>query len=156
LLRSPTWPDPTADRGRHEFSYSLYPHAGNWKQALTARRGYEFNYKLFAQQVQPHQGPMTARHSFVDLTPDHVILTAMKKTEDGNGLLLRFFDWAGTAGDVHITVPRGATSATLTNLMEQPEGSMLRVKDAEQIVVPVYPYEIVSVRVNYDRGLPPE
>ena len=27
LLRSPTWPDPEADRGHHHFSYALYPHA---------------------------------------------------------------------------------------------------------------------------------
>ncbi|MEO6964523.1 MAG: glycoside hydrolase family 38 C-terminal domain-containing protein, partial [Acidobacteriaceae bacterium] len=28
LLRAPLYPDPTADRGRQQFSYSLYPHAG--------------------------------------------------------------------------------------------------------------------------------
>ena len=39
LLRSPTWPDPDADRGHHHFSYELYPHAGDWKQALSERRG---------------------------------------------------------------------------------------------------------------------
>ena len=43
LLRSPTWPDPDADRGHHSFRYSLYAHAGGWKQALSVRRGYEFN-----------------------------------------------------------------------------------------------------------------
>ncbi len=150
LLRSPTWPDPTADRGHHEFSYSLYPHVGDWKQALTARRGYEFNYRLLAMQVQSHQGIMPTKHSFVELTPEHVILTAMKKTEDGNGILLRFFEWAGTAGDVHVKVPRGATGATLTDLMEQPEGTLLEMRDGEELVVPVHPYEIVSVRVNYD------
>jgi len=48
LLRSPTWPDPEADRGHHSFRYSLYPHTGDWKQALTVRCGYEFNYKLLA------------------------------------------------------------------------------------------------------------
>ena len=26
LLRSPEWPDPHADEGHHEFTYSLYPH----------------------------------------------------------------------------------------------------------------------------------
>ena len=35
LLRSPTEPDPEADRGHHHFSYALYPHAGGWQQALT-------------------------------------------------------------------------------------------------------------------------
>ena len=63
LLRSPTWPDPEADRGHHEFSYTLYPHAGDWKQALTVRRGYEFNYTLRAFQAEAHEGGLPARHT---------------------------------------------------------------------------------------------
>ncbi|MGB8011880.1 MAG: glycoside hydrolase family 38 C-terminal domain-containing protein [Terriglobales bacterium] len=149
LLRSPTWPDPEADRGHHSFSYSLYPHSGDWKQALSVRRGYEFNYKLSALQMDPHEGILPAAHSFVDLKQENVVLTAMKKTEDGNALLLRFYEWAGKAGDVQLTVPPGATGATLTNLMEQAEGSLLPVNATNQVTVPVHPYEIVSVRVNY-------
>ena len=45
LLRSPTWPDPDADRHEHHFVYGLYPHGGDWKQAHTIQRGYEFNYR---------------------------------------------------------------------------------------------------------------
>jgi len=37
LLRSPEWPDPHADEGHHEFTYSLYPHAGTWREAITRR-----------------------------------------------------------------------------------------------------------------------
>jgi alpha-mannosidase len=46
LLRSPEWPDPHADEGHHEFTYSLYPHGGGWREAQTVRRGYELNYPL--------------------------------------------------------------------------------------------------------------
>ncbi len=46
LLRSPKWPDPEADMGHHHFHYALYPHAGTWKDALTVRHGYEYNYPL--------------------------------------------------------------------------------------------------------------
>ena len=48
LLRSPKWPDPDADMGHHHFHYALYPHAGTWKDALTVRHGYEYNYPLTA------------------------------------------------------------------------------------------------------------
>ena len=65
LLRSPTWPDPDADRGHHHFTYALYPHAGDWKQALTVRHGYDFNYQLKAMQVEAHSGTLPAEHSFV-------------------------------------------------------------------------------------------
>jgi len=149
LLRSPTWPDPDADRGHHSFNYSLYAHSGDWKQALSVRRGYEFNYKLAAIPVESHEGILPPVHSFVEIKQDNVILTAMKKTEDGNSLLFRFYEWAGKSGDVQITVPPGATEARLTNLMEQPEVGALPIQGANQITVPVKPYAIVSVRVNY-------
>jgi alpha-mannosidase len=148
LLRSPTWPDPDADRGHHNFSYSLYPHSGDWRQALTVRRGYEFNYKLSAMQVDAHEGTLPATHSFVDIKAANVVLTAMKKTEDGNGLLFRFYEWAGKTGNVTIVVPPGATDATLTDLMERPQGSAIPVTE-NQVSLPVHPFEIVSVRVNY-------
>lgn len=151
LLRSPTWPDPEADRGHNSFSYALYPHSGNWKQALTVRRGYEFNYKLLATQVEAHTGSLPAVHSFVDIKEPNVVLTAVKKTEDSDSLLLRFYEWAGKDGDVHINVPSGAAAAELINLMEQPEKKSLPITSAGQIAVPVHRYEIVSVRVDYPR-----
>jgi alpha-mannosidase len=150
LLRSPTWPDPEADRGRHRFLYSLYPHAGDWKQAMTVRRGYEFNYELQSMQLEAHEGKLPAEHSFIAVSNSNVVLTAVKKAEDADGLIFRFNEWAGQTGDVQITVPAGATSATLTNLMEKPEGPALSISN-NQISVPVHPFEIVSVRVDYPR-----
>jgi alpha-mannosidase len=148
LLRSPIWPDPEADRGHHHFSFALYPHAGDWKQALTVRHGYEFNYHLDAMQVGPHTGAMPARHSFVSASPDNVLLTAMKKAEDGDGLVFHLYEWAGKSGAIELSVPPGATGATETNLLEQPQGSALAVS-GDKISVPVKPYEIVAVRVDY-------
>jgi alpha-mannosidase len=149
LLRSPTWPDPDADRGHHSFSYALYPHSGDWKKALTVRRGYEFNYKLSAEQASAHAGTLGTKHSFADIKQDDVVLTALKKSEDGDALLLRFYEWAGQTGDVQVTVPKGATAAQLTNLMEQSEGSPIPITNTDQVSVPVHPYEIVSLRVSY-------
>jgi alpha-mannosidase len=151
LLRSPTWPDPDADRGHHSFRYSLYPHSGNWKQALSVRRGYEFNYKMLAMQVESHEGTLPPAHSFVEVTQDNVVLTAMKKSEDGNQLLFRFYEWAGKDGEVEFTVPAGAESATLTNLMEQPEGASLRVS-GDRVTMPVHPFQIVSVAIAYSKN----
>ncbi len=150
LLRSPTWPDPDADRGRHRFLYSLYPHSGDWKQAMTVRRGYEFNYELQSMQLEAHEGKLPPEHSFIAVSNSNVILTAVKKAEDADGLIFRFYEWAGQIGDVQITVPSGATAATLTNLMEKPEGPALSISN-NHVSVPVHPFEIVSVRVDYPR-----
>jgi alpha-mannosidase len=154
LLRSPAWPDPEADRGHHHFAYALYPHAGDWKEALTVRHGYEFNSRLRAQPVGAHAGAWSSDQSFVTVDQDNVVLTAMKKTEDGDALLFRLYEWAGKNSEVHLTVPAGASSATLTNLMEQPEGSPLALTRDGKVTVPVHPFEIVSVRINYPRPTP--
>jgi alpha-mannosidase len=149
LLRSPTWPDPEADRGHHQFSYSLYPHSGDWKQALTVRRGYEFNYPLRAFQVESHEGSLPPQHSFVVVAGDNVVLTALKKTEDNDALLIRLYEWAGKTADVQITLPKGASSASLTNLMEKSESAKRLSVTKHQVTVPVHPYEIVSVLVEF-------
>ena len=148
LLRSPAWPDPDADRGHNHFTYALYPHAGDWKQALTVRRGYEYNYVLQASQAQSHPGSFPADHSYVTVKPENVVLTALKKAEDADGLIFRVYEWAGETSEVQIHVPGGATGATVTNLMEKPEGAALTIVD-DTVRVPIHPYEILTVRVEY-------
>ena len=76
-------------------------------------------------------------------------MTAMKKTEDGDGLLVRFYQWAGKSGNVTLTLPPGIFSATLANLMEKPEGSPLPVSGGRQVTVPVTPFQIQTVIVHY-------
>jgi alpha-mannosidase len=148
LLRSPTWPDPEADRGPQHFSYALYPHASTWKQALTERRGYQYNYELRAAQVAPHTGSLPLEHSFLSVAPENVVLTAMKKAEDDNGLILRVFEWAGKNSEVTFTVPEGAKAATETNLMEKPLGTPLPLS-GNTVTVPIHPFEILTIRVDY-------
>jgi alpha-mannosidase len=148
LLRSPTWPDPEADRGHQHFTYALYPHGGDWKQALTVRHGYEYNYRLQATQVLAHSGDLPATYAYVTVKPENVVLTALKKAEDENSLIFRIYEWAGKSSDVQIYVPKGATGANVTNLMEKPEGSALPVS-GDTLNVPIHPFEILTVRVDY-------
>jgi len=147
LLRSPEWPDPHADEGEHDFMYSLYPHPGNWRDALTIHHGYELNYKLVATQTEKHEGELAAEHSFVQLQPDNLILTAMKNSEDGSGLVFRFYEWAGKAGDAKLSFSSKAESASETNLMEKTIGP-LPVRNG-QITVSTKPYEIKRVKVQF-------
>ncbi|GGA74141.1 alpha-mannosidase [Edaphobacter acidisoli] len=148
LLRSPIWPDPNADRGHQHFSYELYPHTGTWQQALTERKGYSYNYRLRAVQVESHTGAGPAEHSFLSVEPENVVLTAVKKAEDSNGLIFHVFEWAGKSANVTFTLPPGATAATETNLMEKPEGSALTITD-NKVTVPIKPYEILALRADY-------
>jgi alpha-mannosidase len=148
LLRSATWPDEVADKGRQQFTYALYPHTGIWKQALTVRRGYELNDPLKAEQVFPHTGTLPAEHSWVSIENPNVTLTAIKKAEDSDALIFRMYEWAGTATDVKLHIPPGATAATETNLMERPEGAALNLT-GDTITVPIKPYEILTIQATY-------
>jgi alpha-mannosidase len=148
LLRSATWPDEVADKGRQQFRYALYPHAGSWEQALTVRRGYELNDPLKAEQVFPHTGTLPAEHSWASVDNPNVTLTAIKKAEDSDALIFRMYEWAGEATQVKLHIPPGATSATETNLMEKPEGAALNLT-GDTITVPIKPYEILTLEATY-------
>ncbi len=95
LLRSPTWPDPMADRGKHRFSYALYPHRGDWKEADTVQKGYEFNCPLISMFVESHPGQLPPSYSFCKVSPSNIILAAVKKAEDRNSLVLRLYESEG-------------------------------------------------------------
>jgi alpha-mannosidase len=147
LLRSPEWPDPHADEGQHEFTYSLYPHGGGWREAQTVRRGYELNYKLIALQTYRHQGPLPPEHAFVRVQPENVVVTAVKKAEDGQSLILRFYEWAGKDTEVKLQFPSGAQSAAETDLMERSLGSLPLQSDV--VTVHTKPYEIKTVKIEF-------
>jgi alpha-mannosidase len=155
LLRSPKWPDPDADMGHHHFHYALYPHAGTWKDAMTVRHGFEYNYPLTAVVTTAHAGTLPAEHSFASVSPDNVVLTAVKKAEDAKGLIFRVYEWAGKESTVEFHVPPGASGATVTNMMEVPEGAALAVM-GDVVKAPIHPYEILTIRVDYPNGGPKE
>ena len=153
LLRSPEWPDPHTDEGHHEFTYSLYPHAGTWRDAQTVRRGYELNYKPIAMPEQKHQGTLASEHSFVHVESDNVVLTAIKQSEDDDYLVLRFYEWMGKEVDVKLQLPSGALSADETDLMEKSTADLAISKGG--ITVHTKPYEIKTLKVRFaPRTLP--
>jgi len=147
LLRSPDWPDPHADEGHHEFTYSLYPHGGDWKEALTVRRGYELNYKLISLSLDKHEGSLAAEHSFLQAQPDNIIVTALKKAEDEDSLVLRFYEWAGKDGEVALQLPPGVQAASETDLMEKPIGPLSVHNDG--VTLHTKPYEIKTIKVQF-------
>jgi len=151
LLRSPEWPDPHADEGHHEFTYSFYPHAGGWRDAMTTRHGYELNYPMTVTQPTVHSGSLPASHSFVKIDVPNVMLTAVKKAEDDDGLLIRFYEWAGKAADVRIELPQAASSAEETNLMEMTDHPLTVGDGGKSVTVATKPYEIKTVKVVFGK-----
>jgi alpha-mannosidase len=148
LLRSPKWPDPTADRGKHSIDYALFPHAGRVAGALTVRRGYEYNNPLlpvFAGRAGAKSLP--ASHSFVALAPSSLVLTSVKKAEDGNAWIIQWYNASDADAEGVLSLPKPPASAALTNALEEP-GTALTVRGSE-LRVPTKARAMVTVRVAY-------
>jgi alpha-mannosidase len=98
-------------------------------------------------QTERHQGSLPAEHSFVQIGPDNVVLTAFKKAEDENSLILRFYEWEGRESDVTVQLPGRAQSAEETDLMERPIGNLSM--HAGAVTVRTKPYEIKTIKVRF-------
>jgi alpha-mannosidase len=147
LLRSPEWPDPHADEGEHVFTYSLYPHGGSWRQAESIRRGYELNYPFVTFTTEEHQGALPPEHGFLQAEPQNIIVTTMKKSEDDDSMIVRFYEWAGEAADVKLHVSFPVVQASDTDLMERPTGAV--TVNGDTVTVHTNPYEIKTVRIQF-------
>jgi alpha-mannosidase len=105
------------------------------------------NYRPFTVQADKHQGALPAEHAFVQVEGDNVVLTAMKKAEDDDALILRFYEWAGKESSVKLQLAPGAQSASETDLMEKPIAK-LAVQNGS-VSVRTKPYEIKTVKVGF-------
>jgi alpha-mannosidase len=122
LLRSPRWPDAEADKGIHHFTYAIYPHQGDWKQARTVRKGYELNLPLQAvvideiatttERFLPHTG------KFIDLGAENLILMAFKQAET-EGFILRCYEAHGEIAEWKLENSLGLTIDDRVDLLER-------------------------------------
>ncbi|MDZ7290794.1 MAG: glycosyl hydrolase-related protein [candidate division KSB1 bacterium] len=119
LLRSPKWPDPTADRGKHVIEYVLYPHANGWREAGTVRRGYEYNNPLMAVLGEVHRGELSSVHSFVQLTPRNLVLTTIKKAEDSEAWVFQWYESEGKDTQALLRLPQIPEKVVASNFLEE-------------------------------------
>jgi len=100
-----------------------------------------------------HQGSLGAELSLLQVKGGNVVITAMKKAEDDDALIVRFYEWAGKEGEVTLQLPPGAKSAVDADLMERPMGR-LPLHDGA-VTVATKPYEIKTLKVQFENASPP-
>jgi alpha-mannosidase len=80
--RSPTEPDPTADQGTHEFTYSLLLHAGPWRESEVIQDAYALNDRLIPRSIPANlQGSLLPVYASAEVDTDYIILETVKKGE---------------------------------------------------------------------------
>ncbi len=151
VIHGATYPDPEADHGRHEFLYSLYPHAGTWREADTVRHGYELNVALIVRTEMCHKGTLPAEDSFIEVSPSDVILSTLKMAAGYNdrSLIVRLYESQGRKTTARISFPWPVT-AEERDLIERPVTNPALFESAaksNEIAVPLGPWEIKTIRV---------
>jgi alpha-mannosidase len=145
LLRSPNWPDPTADRSEHDFTYSLFPHRGNHIQGEVVKNAYELNVLLDTYSLKSQSGELPPNWSFLSMDCDNVVVSSVKKAEDGNGIIVRLYEAFGQNNQAILTFGIDIKKALLTNLIED------KIEDlsveTNTITVPFKPFEIQTIRI---------
>jgi alpha-mannosidase len=121
VLRSPDHPvEATDEKGIHQVRYSLYPHIGTWYNANTMQKAYEFNYPLIVLRESTHSGSMPSNHSFIDVSPENIMVTVLKKTEDSDDLIIRFYETHGIEciAKIKLSPLMGIDAVHKTDLLE--------------------------------------
>lgn len=95
------WPGEQAyqDFGRHEILYALYGHLGNWREANTGKKALRLNQPLIAFQTTPHEGTLGKRLSFLRVSHDHMAVSAIKKAENSDEIIVRIVETEGQSVD---------------------------------------------------------
>jgi len=173
LLRSPNWPDATADRTeaarnvRHRVHVALVPHAGDWRaagvleRAETAPLGWTAlplqaggagegarEFAPFELEVLPGSGPI------------RVQVAAIAPTWDGDGLIVRLVERAGAHGTVSVHFHPSLElvdddelpAVAAVDLLERPRPIDGVVHAGRTTTVPLRPFQVVTLRVETGRS----
>ncbi|CAM4181418.1 glycosyl hydrolase-related protein [Paenibacillus alkaliterrae] len=148
LLRSTAYPDPEADRAEHSFTYSLYPHKGDHIQAEVYKRGYELNVPLRSVDLPRSSmtGMLSEEQSFIRIGHPNVMVETVKQAEDGEDLIVRLYETAGTHLKTTFDPKFRMSEAWLADLMEAP----IERLDSEDgaFTLSFTPFEIKTIRLT--------
>ena len=153
LLRSTSDPEPDADRGSHTFRYAIVTHDGDWRRGGIIQRAAEFNEPLISQTLEPTSGSLAKRLGLAEVDADNVVITAVKKAEESDDLVMRLFESHGERGNVTVTFGFPVKAVVETNMLEDP-GASLPV-NGNRAVVFMKPYEIKTLLVKQRDGVDP-
>jgi alpha-mannosidase len=134
---------------------------GPWQEARTQNLAYEYNCGLLAFQLETpaeRRKILPERVSFIEVTPSNIVLSALKKAEGIDSVIVRLYETAGIPTRARISLFH--SFQTSEPLIRQPK-SVRRVDLLERdmpgevdfspgaVSLNFKPFEIVSLRLAY-------
>jgi len=142
LIKSGIEPNPVADQEEHVFTYALYPHAGNWREADTVQEAMKFNQPLYAV----NGGEPGAEASLLSVNKKNVIIETVKEAEDGDGMIIRMYESENARTKAHLSFSIPVRSVEECSCLEEREGDVPVNGDGFDFMIK--PYEIKTYRVR--------
>ncbi len=141
LIKSATMPDPSADQGFHEFTYSLFPHQGDWRGGVI-QEAYDLN--IGATVLACEASTAAAAAPLVSTDCQNIVIETVKPAEDGEGFIVRLFESQRSRGAVRLRFGCELASLLRCNLLEENAETLQIVgREAE---FHIDPFEIVNLR----------
>lgn len=145
LIKSGTEPNPHTDQEEHFFTYSLYPHAGTWKEGGTVQKALNLNVKARAVKGAAAK----ENWSFLSVDKANVVLETVKNAEDGQTAHRPPSTEVNNSRTPVTLASAGKLCEALeTDLLENPvEERKLEVTD-HTVSFTIKPYEILTLRLQ--------
>jgi len=106
--------------GDHHYSFSLTSHPSDWRGGY--RQALEHNEPMTVVFNPGNSGrELPPELSFLGTDRPNITISAVKKRENGNTMIIRLYETEGTDTDFHLQSYFRLNSLTRTNLIEQPE-----------------------------------
>lgn len=89
----PKVPTPEAQLpGEHVFRYAIYPYEGTWVEANVPNEALAFAAPPAIEMAEEHEGAIPATQSYVSIEPGDLVLSALKKADDRDALIVRLYN----------------------------------------------------------------
>jgi len=121
-------------------------HNGDWRQAEMYKQAQEFHHLPIPIQAEGN-GELAPEFSFLKLSPNNLILSALKKAEDSDEVILRFFETKGEATEAEVELFKEIKGLTLVDLLEREEGELPFT--GNRFRLKVKPFEIVTLKLKF-------
>lgn len=114
LLKGAVYPDVNADQGKHQFTYSIYPHDHDCLLSDVEKQAFNLNNPLLCFKDK------TCRtQSLFQSMSDYVMVDAIKKAEDSEDYIVRLHEYRNQRGTLDIPANFNYTSKEEVNLLEE-------------------------------------
>jgi len=137
------------DLGEHNFTYSLYPHPGDYAEGGVVQAGYELNIPLTIQYCSSKKGSLPTSFSYMAVESPSVIIETVKKSERGNNIIIRLYESTGEPCKTGLKLNFPVKKVLLVNLMEEPIGEIPVIKG--RVELNFTHFEILTIRVSVDQ-----